>query len=104
MRTPSPCVAMASARPSSPDTMTASCGHTEKHSPHRIQASSTTWTSGLTSAPMTAIASVGQTRTQAKQATHRSGSMAKFTTTDPERHPLIRRVPIYGTQFTTVNT
>src|SRR5688572_21989820 len=85
MRTPSPWVAIARARPSSPDTITASCGHAAKHSPQRMHASSTTWTSGLGPSPATAMASVGQTRTQARQATHRSGSMAKFTTADPKR-------------------
>ena len=68
---------MARARPISPFTRTAPWGHAGRHRPHRMQASSTICRS-RGSSPATAIASVGQTRTHAKQATHCSASMTKF--------------------------
>ncbi len=52
-------------------------GHACRHCPQRIQGSSSMWSSNGSSAA-TAMASVGQTRTQAKQATQSSASMTKF--------------------------
>ena len=73
----SPWEAMARALPISPLTRTAPWGHAGRHWPQRMQASSTIC-SRSGSSPATATASVGQTRTHAKQATHCSASMTKF--------------------------
>src|SRR5215210_2607340 len=82
MRTPSPWEAMARARPISPFTLMASWGQAGRHWPQRIQLSSSIWSSWGSSATMT-TASVGQTRTQAKEATHSSASMTKFKDVNP---------------------
>src|SRR5688572_4995674 len=74
---PSPPEAMARARPISPFTLIAWWGHAGRHCPQRMQPSSSISTS-IGSSTATEMASVGQTRTQAKHATQSSASMTKF--------------------------
>jgi len=66
-----PLAATAMARPSSPLASMASCGQAGTHNPHRTQASSTMRTVWS----FTATASVGHTRTHARQATQACGSI-----------------------------
>src|SRR5258706_7764481 len=64
-----------SARVASPTAMMALWGHAGRQRPTRMQASSTIQTFSFS----TATASEGQTRTQARHATHSSGSILKST-------------------------
>src|SRR4051794_20678990 len=82
MRTPSPWEAMARARPISPFTLIASWGQANRHCPQRMHDWSSICSSCGSSATTT-TASVGHTRTQAKEATHSSASMTKFKDLGP---------------------
>src|SRR6266487_3170179 len=67
--------ANSSARVASPTAMMALWGHAVRQRPTRMQASATIQTFSFS----TATASEGQTRTQARHATHSSGSILKST-------------------------